>query len=52
MIFEKYNNILELIAKDFKIDFYSYHGIKHLKRVFKTSQILENNSKYKMNIKI
>ena len=26
-MFEKYNDILELIVKDFKIDFYGDHGI-------------------------
>lgn len=41
-MFEKYNHILELIVKDFKIDFYGDHGIKHWERVYKNTQILSN----------
>ena len=40
-------NLLKIVKKEFKIDFYGAHGIKHWKRVYKNTQLLAKH--YKIN---
>jgi len=49
-MFEKYADVLDLIYKDFKINFHGDHGIKHWERVYENSQILANHYKIKSEV--
>ena len=46
----KYDEILELIANFFEINFYGDHGIKHWERVYKNTQILASHYKIKSEV--
>ena len=39
----KYQNIIELVKKDFKIDYYGDHGIIHWRRVYENTQKLSRH---------
>jgi uncharacterized protein len=43
LLFQNYQDLLDLIKQDFKIDFYGDHGIEHWQRVYLNTQLL---SKY------
>ena len=49
-MFKRYGKILDLIKKEFKIDFYGDHGIKHWERVYKNAQILANHYRIKSEV--
>lgn len=39
----KYQNLIEIIKKEFKIDYYGDHGINHWRRVYANTQKLSNH---------
>ena len=46
----KHYNLIDIIEKDFKIDFYGIHGIGHWKRVFKNTLILSDYYNVKSDV--
>ena len=49
-LFRNYSDIVDKVAKDFKIDFYGDHGIKHWERVYENTQILASHYKVKTEV--
>jgi len=49
-MFDKYDNILNLIIKDLKINLYGDHGIKHWERVYKNTKILSDYYKVESEV--
>ena len=49
-MFSKYNDILDLIIRDLKINLYGYHGIKHWERVYKNTKILADHYKIESEV--
>lgn len=49
-MFNKYNDILDLVIRDLKINLYGDHGIKHWERVYKNTKILADHYKVESEV--
>ena len=46
----KYTTLIDIIKKDFKIDYYGTHGINHWERVYENTQVLSSHYKIESEV--